>query len=93
VYIKFCHDLFWGCRQSQQFLFPYSLFTPLHVSVSTRHLQVEYTQSFLEAIMPAPDPFLAYIYIVVLFLIMSCNILYLKLTHTVSPSEKKGREK
>jgi hypothetical protein len=40
------------------FLFHILLFTSLHVSASTGHPQVKYTQSFLEAITPATDPFL-----------------------------------
>jgi hypothetical protein len=54
------YDLYWVCRQSQQFFsFPYS---PIHIiiSASTGHPHVQYTQPFLDAITPTLDPFLGY---------------------------------
>jgi hypothetical protein len=53
-------DVFWVCRQSQQFLFHIPLFTSLHVSASAGHTQVQYTQSFLKANTPGTDPFLGH---------------------------------
>jgi hypothetical protein len=41
------------------FYFLTLLFTSLHVSASTGHPQVKYTQLFLEAIMPTVDLFWA----------------------------------
>jgi hypothetical protein len=37
------------------FIFLFSFFTPLHVSALMGYLQVEYTQSLMEAITPATD--------------------------------------
>jgi hypothetical protein len=55
------HDLFWLCRQSQFFISLFSFFTSLHVSASTGHPQVKYTQSScLKAITPTTDPFLGH---------------------------------
>jgi hypothetical protein len=53
------------------FISLFFFFTSLHVSASTGHLQVKYTQSFLEAITPTTDLFLGY---TVYYLIL-CNIL------------------
>jgi hypothetical protein len=76
---------FGGAVNRNNFYFLIPPFTSLHVLASTGHPQVKYTQSFLKAITPAMDPFLGYtvyiyiyIYILVLFVIMLCNILYLK---------------
>jgi hypothetical protein len=71
---------FWGCRQSQQFLFPYF---PFHITTCFglyRPSSGEIYKSFLEAITPTTDPSLGYavhiyIYILVLLHIMLCNIL------------------
>jgi hypothetical protein len=68
----------------QQFLFPYS---PFYITTCFGLYRPSssgiYIQSFLEAIKPTTDPFLGYtvyiyIYILGLFLILLCNILYLK---------------
>jgi hypothetical protein len=42
------------------FIFLFSFCTPLPVSALMGHLQVEYTQSLMEAITPTTDPFLGY---------------------------------
>jgi hypothetical protein len=42
------------------FIFLSSFYTPLHVSALMGHLQVEYTQSLVEAITPTMDLFLSY---------------------------------
>jgi hypothetical protein len=42
------------------FIFLFSFYTPLHISALMSHLQVQYTQSFMEAIAPTTDPFLCY---------------------------------
>jgi hypothetical protein len=62
---------FGGDIDCNSFNFLILLFTSLHVSASTGHPQVKYTQSFLKAITPATDLFLRY---TVLFHIMLCNI-------------------
>jgi hypothetical protein len=51
---------FGGAINRNNFHFLILLFTLLHVSASTDHPQVKYTQSFLEAITPTTDPFLDY---------------------------------
>jgi hypothetical protein len=54
-------DLFRGTvNRNKVYLFPFLLFTSLHVSASTGHPQVKYTQSFLKAITPTTDPFSGY---------------------------------
>jgi hypothetical protein len=67
-----CYDLFWGAVNSNNFYFLILLFTSLHVSTSTGHPQVKYTQSFLKAITPTTDPFLGY---AVHYLII-CYVMY-----------------
>jgi hypothetical protein len=57
---------------NNNFLFHILLFTSLRVSAPTGHPQVQYTQSFLEAITTTADPFRLYR---PLFQIMVCNIL------------------
>jgi hypothetical protein len=47
---------FGGAVNRNNFYFLILLFTSLHVSASTGHLQVKYTQSFLKAITLTTDP-------------------------------------
>jgi hypothetical protein len=42
------------------FISLFSFYTQLHVSALMCHLQVQYTQSLIEAITPTTDPFLGY---------------------------------
>jgi hypothetical protein len=42
------------------FIFLSSFYTPLHISALMGHLQVKYTQSLMEAIMPTTDRFFSY---------------------------------
>jgi hypothetical protein len=51
---------FGGAVNRNNLLFHIPLFTSLHVTASTGHPQVEYTQSFLKAITPTTDPILGY---------------------------------
>jgi hypothetical protein len=60
-------------RNSSYFLILLS--TSLHVSASTGHPQVKYTQSFLEAIKPTTDPFLGY----AVYYFMLCYVIYYNL--------------
>jgi hypothetical protein len=52
------------------FIFLFSCYTPLQVSALKGHLQVEYTQSLMEAITPTADPFRLYdLYIYFIYII------------------------
>jgi hypothetical protein len=42
------------------FIFLFSFYTPLHVSVLMGHLQVKYTRSLMEAITPTTEPYKLY---------------------------------
>jgi hypothetical protein len=67
------------------FISLFSFYTPLHVSNLMGHLQVEYTQSLMEAFTPATDLFLGYtIYTYISFSFLLCYtlLLYLKLLIT-----------
>jgi hypothetical protein len=64
------------------FIFSFSFYTPLHISSLMGHLQVEYTQSIMEASIPITDPFLGYTiytYISFSFILRYTLFLYLKL--------------
>jgi hypothetical protein len=54
-----------------------TLFYPsLHVSALMGHLQMEYTQSFMEAIMPTTDPFLSYTLYTYILVLASCYVIH-----------------
>jgi hypothetical protein len=56
-------------RDSFTFFLHFILFfTSLHVSTSTGHPQVQYTQSFLEAVTPTTDTVLGYTAHIYIFL-------------------------
>jgi hypothetical protein len=57
--VRYYGFFFWCAVYRNNFLF-HTLFTSLHVSASTGHPQVKYTQSFLKAITPTTEPFLCY---------------------------------
>jgi hypothetical protein len=62
----------WGSVNRNNFYLLILLFKSLHVSASTGHPQVRYTQSFLKAITPTRDPILGYI----VYYFILCYVIY-----------------
>jgi hypothetical protein len=85
------YDLFGGAVNRNNvlivFIFLLSFYTPLHISALMGHLQVEYTQSLMEAMTPKRIRFLAIQFIHILVLasnyVIYCLIFKIKITNNV----------
>jgi hypothetical protein len=66
---------FGGAVNRNNFYILVLFFTSLHISTSTNHPQVKYTQSFLETITPTKNPFLGY----TVYYFILCYVIYYNL--------------